>query len=113
MPLKDAGLVLAAKAIAAGATTPPTPAPPSFTPPQPTGSRSPGLAEADGGMTLSVAENYTGGAPSGPATHVGLWSPLTAGSLYDGFAITTGDVAFNAAGEYILEDITLDGSSTG
>lgn len=67
---------------------------------------------ANGDMILTVDEQYTGGAASGPATHVGLWSALTAGTFYGYFALD-GDQTFNAAGEYTLTSITILGSSAG
>ncbi len=67
-------------------------------------------AAATGDISLTGTEAFTG--PGlGAVTHVGLWSALTAGTFYGGFALT-GDQAFNAAGEYTLTDVTINGSST-
>ncbi|HEU5032681.1 MAG TPA: hypothetical protein VFV01_47715 [Spirillospora sp.] len=63
----------------------------------------------NGQLNLSAAENFTGGAASGPVTWVSLWN--TALSVcYGAFPITTGDLAFNAAGAYTLNDISITGS---
>lgn len=67
-------------------------------------------AAANGDITISAQENFTGGAASGPATHVGLWSAVTGGTFYGGFALT-GDQTFNAAGEYTLTSLAINGSS--
>lgn len=68
-------------------------------------------AASGGDMLLTADEQFTGGASSGPCTHVGLWSAVTAGTFYGYFAVT-GDQTFNAAGEYTLTAITVAGSST-
>lgn len=67
--------------------------------------------DADGDLTLSTTENFTGGASSGPCTHVGLWNALTSGTFRGGFALT-GDQTFNAAGEYDLTGLTINISAT-
>lgn len=61
-------------------------------------------------LSLSAAENFTGGAASGAVTWVSLWDALTAGNWQGNFQITTGDLEFNAAGNYTLDDITITGS---
>lgn len=66
---------------------------------------------ANGDMVVTADANFTGGAASGPCTHVGLWSALSAGIFYGYFALT-GDQTFNAAGEYTLTGITVTGSAT-
>ena len=68
-------------------------------------------ASAAGDLSLSAAENFTGGAASGACTYVGLWSASTAGTFYGGFALT-GDQTFNAAGEYTVNDITISGTAS-
>lgn len=67
-------------------------------------------ASANGDFGFTAPEAFTGGAASGPVTHAGLWDAT--GNFLGGFPITTGDVAFNAAGEYDLNDIAINGSST-
>lgn len=67
--------------------------------------------DADGDLTLTVTENFTGGASSGPCTHVGLWSAITSGTFRGGFALT-GDQTFNAAGEYNVTGITINLTAT-
>lgn len=48
---------------------------------------------------------FTGPASSA-ATHLGLWSAVTAGT-YRGSAALTGDQTFNASGQYTVTDITV------
>lgn len=64
-----------------------------------------------GGDLTATNKAFTGGAASGPATYVGFWSASTAGTFYGSQALT-GDQTFNAAGEYTVTSITIDGSST-
>lgn len=66
---------------------------------------------ATGDMVLETALAFSGGAASGPATHLGFWSALTGGTFY-GFFPLTGDQTFNAAGEYTVTAGTVNGSST-
>lgn len=68
-------------------------------------------AAANGDLTLTGTEAFTGGAANGACTHVGLWSAVTGGTFYGGFPLT-GDQTFNANGEYTLNDITISGSSS-
>jgi|tagenome__1003787_1003787.scaffolds.fasta_scaffold19712813_2 hypothetical protein len=55
--------------------------------------------------------NFVGGAASGPCTFVGMWSLATGGVFGGGFALT-GDLTFNAAGEYTLTNFTVNGTAT-
>lgn len=74
-------------------------------------------AAANGDISMTGVENFTGGAASGPCTWVSIWSaagsgnPPTGGTFYGRFQLT-GDQTFNAAGEYTLTDITINGSSS-
>jgi hypothetical protein len=54
--------------------------------------------------------DFEGGAASGAATHLGFWSAPTGGVFY-GFVPLTGDQSFNAAGEYTVNSISLNGSA--
>lgn len=67
--------------------------------------------DADGDLTLTVTENFTGGAANGPCTYVGLWSASSGGTFRGGFALS-GDQVFNANGEYNLTALTITGTST-
>lgn len=67
--------------------------------------------DADGDLTLSASLNFTGGVASGACTHVGLWSASTGGTFRGGFALT-GDQTFNAAGEYTVTALTINGTSS-
>lgn len=68
--------------------------------------QTPTWTHTNGVLTLSASEPFTGGAANGAVTYVGLWD--TAGAHFlGGFQITTGDLAFNAAGDYTLDDITI------
>lgn len=66
---------------------------------------------ANGDMIVTADAAFTGGAASGPCTHVGLWSASTSGTFYGYFALT-GDVTFNAAGEYTLTSLTITGTAS-
>lgn len=70
-------------------------------------------AASGGDIAISSARNFTGGTASGACTHVGLWSNGTngTGTFYGGYALS-GDQAFNAAGEYTVNTLTVNGSAT-
>ncbi len=67
--------------------------------------------DADGDLTLSSSSAFTGAAPATAVTYVGLWSALTAGTFRGGFALS-GDQTANAAGEYTVTALTINGTST-
>lgn len=67
-------------------------------------------AAATGDISFTAAENFTGGTASGPCTHFGLWS--ADGLTFRGGGALTGDQTFNAAGEYTLNDVTINGSTS-
>ena len=69
------------------------------------------VTAANGDMVATVDLAFTGGAASGPATHVGFWSALTTGTFY-GWLPLTGDQTFNAAGEYTVTGITVTGTAS-
>ena len=66
--------------------------------------------DADGDLTATAALNFTGGAAGGPVTYIGFWSASTGGT-FRGSQILTGDTTFNAAGEYTVTGITINGTS--
>lgn len=71
-----------------------------------------GWAAASGGdLTITAPVEFAGGAANGPAVRVGYWSASTGGT-YGGGALLTGDQTFNAAGEYVLDDIDETATST-
>ena len=65
----------------------------------------------DGDFDIASPLAFTGGAPSGPVYSVSLWNQLT-GGVCGGEFLVTGDTSFNAAGEYTVTSIGLNGSST-
>ena len=67
-------------------------------------------AAANGDLT-TTNKNFTGGAANGACTHVGFWSASSAGTFH-GYVALTGDQTFNAAGEYTITSLTINGSST-
>lgn len=69
-------------------------------------------AAAAGDLALDAPLAFTGGAAGGPATHIGFWSLATGGVFY-GFFPLTGDLTFNAAGEYTVSAVALTGTATG
>lgn len=66
---------------------------------------------ATGDFSLSTPAAFTGGAANGPVTHVCYWSAATGGVFYGSQALT-GDTTFNSAGEYTVNTLTVNGSST-
>lgn len=78
-----------------------------------TAARVAGSFTVDGSGNLSVTNlAFTGGAASGPVHSVGMWSAVTGGTYYGSQAIETGDLTFNAAGEYTVTNLTINLSST-
>lgn len=69
------------------------------------------VTAANGDMIVTADASFTGGAASGPCTHVSLWSASTSGT-HRGYFALTGDQTFNAAGEYTVTGITVTGSQT-
>jgi hypothetical protein len=67
--------------------------------------------DADGDLTLSGQAAFTGAAASTPVTWVGIWSASTGGTFRGGFPLT-GDTTTNAAGEYTVTQLTINGTST-
>ncbi len=70
-----------------------------------------GWGTAATGDITTTNKAFTGGAASGPCVAVGLWSAATAGTFY-GYYPLTGDQTFNAAGEYTITSLTINGSSS-
>jgi hypothetical protein len=66
-------------------------------------------ASGSGDLTITN-KAFTGGASGGACTHVGFWT-LATGGTFGGFKALTGDQTFNAAGEYTITTLTVDGSS--
>lgn len=69
------------------------------------------VTAANGDLVITADLNFTGGASSGPATHIGFWSALTVGTFY-GWLVLTGDQTFNAAGEYTVTGVTITGTAS-
>ena len=69
-----------------------------------------GWATANGVLT-ATGKSFTGGAASGPCTHVTFWSAATAGT-YGGSQALTGDQTFNAAGQYTVNSVTITPTAT-
>lgn len=69
--------------------------------------QTPSWSHTNGVLTLSATEAFTGGAASGAVTWIGLWDANATPNFLGGFQITTGDLAFNAAGQYTLNNITI------
>jgi hypothetical protein len=69
------------------------------------------VTAASGDLVATVDLNFTGGAASGAATHLGFWSASTTGTFY-GWQTLTGDQTFNAAGEYTVTGITITGTAS-
>ena len=69
------------------------------------------VTAANGDLVITADLVFTGGAASGPATHIGFWSALTVGTFY-GWLPLTGDQTFNAAGEYTVTGSTITGTAS-
>lgn len=72
--------------------------------------------DADGDLTLDSTVAFTGGAASGACTWVSLWGGAGAdtkgtGTFRGAYALS-GDQTFNAAGEYNLTGLTINGTSS-
>ena len=68
-------------------------------------------ATADGDFGLTAALNFTGITASGAVHSISLWSASTSGTYYGSFVLT-GDANANAAGEYTVTTLNLNGSSS-
>ncbi len=63
-------------------------------------------AASNGGRLVIPARVFTGGAPNGPITHLGLWSAPTEGLFY-GSGLLVGDLSFNPNGSYNITSLTI------
>ena len=68
-------------------------------------------ATADGDFGLSASLNFTGITASGAVYSITLWSASTSGTIYGEFVLT-GDNTANAAGEYTVTTLNLNGSAS-
>lgn len=68
-------------------------------------------ADADGDLSLTGAETFTGITASSAVTWISLWDALTSGTWLGNFQLS-GDLTANAAGEYVLTEVTLTGTSS-
>jgi hypothetical protein len=62
-----------------------------------------------GGVITVPSTDFTGGGASAAVAGASVWRGATFAGY---FGIDSGDVTFNAAGEYTLTSLTLTGSST-
>jgi hypothetical protein len=116
MPLSNAGMVLAANGIRAGIThlqlhsaDPGAAGTNAAT----TAARKPvtwGAATNDGDFGLSASILFSGNGANTAVTWVSAWSALTAGTFLGRWPLT-GDQSANAAGDYTLTALNIDGSS--
>lgn len=67
-------------------------------------------ATADGDFGLSTAVNFTGVAANGACTYVSLWN--TAENVWYGNYALSGDQTANAAGEYSLTALNINGGAS-
>ena len=113
MPLNTAAVQIGSAAIAAAITHVAihTAQPDASGSNQSAAARVAAAATSTAGVISVGAKAFTGGAANGPATHVGYWTALTAGTFL-GWRALTGDQTFNAAGQYNLTGATETGSST-
>lgn len=70
-----------------------------------------GWSVSAAGVATATNKAFTGGAASGPVVRVGYWSAATGGT-YGGGALLTGDQSFNAAGQYTVDSVTENVSSS-
>jgi hypothetical protein len=68
-------------------------------------------AAVNGDLPIA-GKSFAGGDPSGPVVEVGLWSQQAPGGTFYGSFALTGDATFNAAGEYTVNQLVINGSST-
>lgn len=67
-------------------------------------------AATAGDFTLASPIAFTGLAASEAVAAIGLWSAATGGTFY-GYFVPAGDSTANAAGEYTVTAITVDGNN--
>lgn len=68
-------------------------------------------ATSANGDTVTTSKAFTGGAASGPVTHVTFWSAASGGT-YRGSQALTGDQSFNAAGQYTVNAVNLNSAAS-
>lgn len=65
---------------------------------------------SSGDISLASSLSFTGGPASGAVTYLGLWSAATGGTFY-GASPVAGDQTMNAAGEYTVTQLTVNGGA--
>lgn len=65
-------------------------------------------AASGSGDSTTGPHLFTGGGANDPVTHFGTWDQAVGGTFYGG-DVLTGDQQFNAAGEYTVLQVALDG----
>lgn len=64
--------------------------------------------DGNGNLTVTGVA-FTGGAPNGPVTWVSIWNGNA--TVRYGKSQLTGDQAFNAAGQFVLDSLTIASST--
>ena len=72
-----------------------------------------GWSVSASGVATATNKAFTGGAAGGPAIRVSYWSTATVGTgTFGGSSLLTGDQTFNAAGQYTVDTVTENVTST-
>lgn len=65
-----------------------------------------------GNFDLAAPIAFSGGTPNGPVKYVSLWSNTSGTGVWYGNFLLTGDLVFDANGEYTVESLTITGSAS-
>lgn len=65
-----------------------------------------------GNFGLAAPVAFDGGTPNGACTYVSAWSNTSGSGTWYGNFVLTGDLTFDSNGDYTLETLDLNGSSS-
>lgn len=70
------------------------------------------VVSGSGDFDLAAPAPFTGGTPNGPVTYVSVWSNTSGSGVWYGNFALSGDLTFDSSGNYTLDSLPMDGSSS-
>jgi hypothetical protein len=70
------------------------------------------VVSGDGDFGLAAGVAFTGCTPNGPITYCSLWSNTSGSGIWYGNFVLSGDLTADSAGDYTVEALAINGSSS-